>query len=127
VAAAYGEQQWRDRASDKTQPGFLLAFERGRAVGLIGDAICPTHEYTLIAMWTRPECRGSGIAGRLVDAVKARAIANRHRRVVLNVSPDNARAVSFYRRQGFIFLPEWETLTSHPDIKVQKMEWQAGV
>jgi RimJ/RimL family protein N-acetyltransferase len=42
---------------------------------------------------------------------------------VLDVSPDNARAAAFYKKQGFVFLPEWEALESHPHIQVQKMEW----
>jgi len=125
IAAAYSELQWRDRASNKTQPQFLLALEHDIAVGLIGDTINPDHEYNLIAMWVRPEYRGSGIAARLVDAVKARALAKGYKRVVLSVSPDNLPAANFYRRQGFIFLSEWETLNSHPGIDVQKMEWQA--
>jgi hypothetical protein len=43
----------------------------------------------------------------------------------LGVSPDNVRASAFYRKQGFVFLPEWEPLASHPDIQVQKMEWRS--
>jgi ribosomal protein S18 acetylase RimI-like enzyme len=127
TAAAYSEQQWRERASHETQPEFLLAIDREQAVGLIGGSVGPTEEYKLIAMWVHPKCRGKGIAGRLVDAIKTRAIERGHRRVVLSVSRDNDRAVSLYHRQGFVFLPEWEALASHPGIKVQKMEWHEGV
>lgn len=126
TAAAYSEQQWRDRASDETQPTFVVAIAQGRAIGLVGDAVSPAQEYNLIAMWVDPGFRSTGIAGWLVDAIKTRAIARGHRKVVLSVSPNNARATCFYRRQGFAFLPEWEPLASHPDIKVQKMEWRAG-
>jgi ribosomal protein S18 acetylase RimI-like enzyme len=52
-------------------------------------------------------------------------VAQGHRRVVLDVSPDNARAAAFYRKLGFSFLPEWEPLASYPEITVQKMEWLA--
>ncbi|WP_441638253.1 GNAT family N-acetyltransferase [Cupriavidus sp. YAF13] len=125
TAAAYNEQQWRERASHETRPEFLLAMQQEQAVGLIGDAVGPTQEYNLIAMWVHPMCRGKGIAERLVDAIKTRAIERGHRRVVLSVSPDNVRAANLYRRQGFVFLPEWEALASHPGVKVQKMEWRA--
>jgi ribosomal protein S18 acetylase RimI-like enzyme len=124
AAAAYSEQQWRERASPRTQPEFLLAIDQEQAVGLIGGAVSPTQEYNLIAMWVHPRCRGKGVAGRLVDAIKTRAIERGHRRVVLSVSPDNARATSPYRRHGFVFLQEWEALASHPGVKVQKMEWR---
>jgi GNAT superfamily N-acetyltransferase len=72
TAAAYSEQQWRERASHETQPEFLLAIDREQAVGLIGGFVGPTEEYKLIAMWVHPKCRGKGIAGRLVDAIKTR-------------------------------------------------------
>jgi ribosomal protein S18 acetylase RimI-like enzyme len=127
TAAAYSEQQWRERASHETQPEFLMAIHQGQAVGLVGDAVSPTQEYNLIAMWVQPKYRGNGIAGRLVDAIKTRAIERGHQRVVLSVSPDNARAASLYRRHGFVFLPECEALASHPGVNVQKMEWRAGV
>jgi ribosomal protein S18 acetylase RimI-like enzyme len=125
TAAAYSEQQWRERASHRTQPEFLLAIDQGQAVGLIGDAVRPTQEYNLIAMWADPKCRGRGVGGRLVDTIKTRAIERGHRRVVLSVSPDNARTANLYRRHGFVFLPEWEPLASRPGLKVQKMEWRA--
>jgi len=126
TAAAYSEQQWREHASDRTQPEFILALEQGQAVGLIGTVLRPTLEFNLIAMWVQPAFRGAGIADGLVAAVKARAIEKGQRRIVLSVSPDNVRAANFYRRHGFTFLPEWEPMASHPGVKAQKMEWHAG-
>ena len=58
--------------------------------------------------------------------MKQCAVNNGHARLVLDVAPENARAVTFYQKQGFVFLPEWEALESHPHIRVQKMEWQAA-
>ncbi len=125
AAAAYSEQQWRERASHETQPAFLLAIHQQQAVGLIGDAVSPAHEYHLLAMWVHPKSRGKGIGGRLVDAIKIRALERGYRRVVLSVSPNNTPATALYSRRGFVFLPEWEDLASHPGVKVQKMEWLA--
>lgn len=123
TAAAYSDAQWRERASS-FHPEFMLAFRDGVAVGMIGGGIsAATAEYHLIAMWVRPEYRGTKAAARLVEALKASAVAKGQLRIVLDVAPDNARAVAFYRRQGFEFLPEWEPLASHPEIQVQKMEW----
>ena len=126
TAAAYSEQQWRERASPGTQPEYLLAIDRDRVVGLIGDAVTSSQEYHLISTWVHPEYRGQGIARRLIEAIKARAIEREHRRVVLSVSPDNDQAARLYRRQGFVFLPEWEALASRPGVKAQKMEWRAS-
>jgi ribosomal protein S18 acetylase RimI-like enzyme len=124
-AAANSDAQWRERAANRGQAQFLLAFVDGVAAGLVGGVVSPAFEFNLIAMWVKPEYRGSDVAAGLVDSIKARAVAQGHSRVVLDVSPDNRRAAAFYRRQGFAFLPEWEPLASHPEIKVQKMEWRA--
>jgi len=125
TAAAYTEAQWRERAA----PGgtaFWLAFDEGGApAGMVGGAVDRQGHYNLIGMWMRHDQRGTGMARRLVDAVKAHAVEGGHRRVVLDVAPDNARAARFYLNQGFVFLDEWEALESHPHIQVQKMAWQA--
>lgn len=124
TAAAYTEAQWRDRASGRTQVEYLLAFVDGSAVGMTGGFLSLGLEFTLIGMWVAPSHRGAGVAASLVDSMKARALALGHDRIVLDVSPDNGRAVALYLKQGFSFLPEWEALDSRPHIKLQKMEWR---
>lgn len=126
TAAAYSEAQWRDRAAGRTRAQYLLAFVDGEAAGMIGGFETPALELNLIGMWVKPEHRGTGAAASLVASIKARAFAQGHERVVLEVSPDNARAAAFYRKQGFAFLREWEALESHPEIELQKMEWCAA-
>jgi ribosomal protein S18 acetylase RimI-like enzyme len=125
TAAAYTEAQWRDRAAGRSPAEYLLALADGAAAGMAGHHLADNGECNLIGMWVRPEYRGRGVAAALVDSVKSRAAAQGQRRIVLDVSPDNARAAAFYRRQGFAFLPVWEPLDSHPHITVQKMEWLA--
>jgi ribosomal protein S18 acetylase RimI-like enzyme len=120
-AAAYTDAQWRERASAETQPVYLLALIDGRAVGMIGG-VSAQHEYNLITMWVDPAARGCGAAQSLMAALKEVALKQGSRKVALTVSPDNLKAVSLYRTQGFAFVDEWQTLESHPDIKVQKME-----
>jgi ribosomal protein S18 acetylase RimI-like enzyme len=115
--------QWRDRAANRGPGRFTLAFKNGVAIGIVGRVMSSPSESNLIAMWVRPTERGTPIATRLVDAIKTEAISKRYSRVVLEVAPANSRAVAFYRRQGFKFLPEWEALASHPHIELQKMEW----
>jgi ribosomal protein S18 acetylase RimI-like enzyme len=122
-AAANTDEQWRDRAANRGPGRFLLALVDGEAVGLVGSVVSDSEELNLIAMWVRPEHRGSGAAARLVEAVKARAVAEGRAKLILDVSPDNARAAAFYRKQGFIFEDHVEPLASHPNINVQKMAW----
>lgn len=125
-AAANTDDQWRDRAAGRGPASYLLAFDaEGAPSGMVGGVLSAAQEYNLIAMWVRPGQRGSRAAAALVDAMLAHAVAQGHRRVVLDVAPENARASAFYRKRGFTFLPHWEALESHPHIQVQQMEWLA--
>lgn len=54
------------------------------------------------AMWVAPQVRGDGVADLLVDAVIGWARGGGHSRVVLWVYDANLRAVTFYRRRGFV-------------------------
>jgi ribosomal protein S18 acetylase RimI-like enzyme len=124
-AAAYTDAQWQERASARNGTEFLLAFDGEQATGMAARAVSDKQECNLIGMWVRPGYRGTPVATALVRTLLERAVAQGHRRVVLDVSPDNARAAAFYRKLGFSFLPEWEPLASYPEITVQKMEWLA--
>lgn len=123
TAVGYSDQQWQERAAGMgTQ--FWLALEGARPVGMIGAGFNGAGRYELIGMWVAPDARGSAAAAGLVAAVKARAAERGVAAVFLEVAPDNGRAVSFYRRQGFGFLDEWEPLDSHPHILLQTMCWR---
>ncbi|POA20301.1 GNAT family N-acetyltransferase [Pseudomonas sp. FW300-N1A1] len=122
AAANYSDEQWKERASS-ARTEFWLAIKEDKAVGMIGAGVSGTNRYNLIGMWVEPSARGSSVATQLVEAVKSRAIGKGHDRVFLDVSPDNARASSFYLKLGFSFIDEWESLESHPHIMVQTMLW----
>ncbi|WP_420232495.1 GNAT family N-acetyltransferase [Pseudomonas sp. ABY48] len=122
TAARYTDEQWKDRASS-ARTAFWLAFDGDRLIGMIGAGVSSANRYNLIGMWIEAPARGSGVAAQLVEAVKARAMAQGFEGVFLDASPDNARASNFYLKQGFAFLDEWEPLESHPHITVQTMHW----
>ena len=124
-AAAQSDKEWQERASSSGQRTFFLAWDGEQAVGIAAQVVNSSTECHLIAMWVQPAYRGMAVATQLVDAVKQRAMAGGHRTLLLGVAPENARAAAFYRKLGFVFLPEWEPLASHPHIQVQKMEWLA--
>lgn len=124
-SSANTDDDWRAHAAGRKGIAFFLAFDGDEAVGIAGGVTGSDGRHQLIAMWVRREYRGSGVASLLVDAVKAQAVAAGHTRVVLDVAPENLPAARFYQKQGFVFLPQWEPLASHPHIQVQAMEWLA--
>lgn len=126
TAAGYSDDEWKTRASSTTGVTFWLAVEQNKAVGLAGGHINASGRYNLIAMWVDPQLRGSDVASQLVGAVKHDALQRQYRQVYLEVSPDNHRAVSFYQKQGFAFINEWEPLDSNPDIQLQTMIWNSA-
>ncbi|MYN40048.1 GNAT family N-acetyltransferase [Duganella sp. FT109W] len=122
-AAAYTDDAWRDRAAGRGKARFILAFDGGEAVGIVGHVPNDQQELELIAMWVAPSHRGTAVATHLVDMVKSHAASQTYQRILLDVAPNNQRAAAFYQKLGFAFLPEWEPLESHPHIQLQKMEW----
>ena len=128
-ARAWTDDQWRRRAAGGAPADYWLAWRAHagaeKPVGLAGGTVDDAGRFHLIAMWVAPAARGTGAAGRLVDAVLARARARGHERVVLDVAPDNLPACALYRRHGFVFVDAWEPLASHPHILVQRMAWHA--
>ena len=111
--------------SHKTQYQYILAIQGTRVVGIIGGTLNATLEFNLVAMWVNPEFCGSGIADFLISAIKDLAISKEHSRIVLSVFPNNSRAVSFYSRHSFVFIPEWESVALSSGEKNQKMECSA--
>ena len=124
-AVSFSDTDWQQRANNTPQRTFFLAFDDDQAIGLAAQVVAGDGECHLIAMWVQQEYRGMPVAAGLVEAVKQCAVENGHARLVLDVAPENARAAAFYQKQGFVFLPQWEALESHPHIQVQKMQWLA--
>ena len=91
------------------------------AASVRSEADRAANTASLIAMWVAPHARGSGAASLLVEAIQAALRADGVGTLLLEVAPDNARAVAFYRRHGFAFQAHRERLASHPHIEVQRM------
>lgn len=126
TAVYHSDAVWRERAAGTADLAYFVGLIDDDAAAMIGAWLSPEGDFKLISMWAKPECRGSGIAASLVDAVKSRAAALGHTSVTLSVAAANQRAVAFYRKQGFSFLPEWEPLAGNPQVRLQKMVWQAA-
>jgi putative acetyltransferase len=113
---AWWRERWRNELVAKAaivvaehegkQAGKLLGFMTIDATGYLDQlVVAPTH-------W------GSELATRLVDEAKRRS----PERITLLVNQDNARAIRFYQRCGFVHAGEDINPTS--GRPVLKMEWR---
>jgi ribosomal protein S18 acetylase RimI-like enzyme len=93
------EQRWRSRLTDV--PLTLLARAEDDTVGVVSGVPDGEESVQLISMWVDPVARGTGVATALIDAVVEWA-AEQQRSAYLMVRSDNARAISVYKRAGFV-------------------------
>ncbi len=99
---------WRRRLREVTASPrglFLVAESRGEVVGnlvLWPDANPASAHVAWLGMSVAAGFRGVGAGGALLETACAWATAAGYRRAVLGVFPENARAVGFYERHGFV-------------------------
>jgi ribosomal protein S18 acetylase RimI-like enzyme len=125
VASAYTDDQWRDRAGNRTPPMYFVARNEEGPVGLIGG-VKAKAEFNLIAMWVAPSHRGLGVGRALVAKVLSIAASRGESEVCLFVSPLNKAACALYEGMGFCFTQHFEPLESYPKIMVQRMVARLG-
>lgn len=110
-AAAWPLDSWNRQLE---QLATFVATADGSDIGLVRGAAhdkVPTMGY-LISMWVAPEARRQGVGSALVDAVVAWARSQRWTRLLLDVGENNAPAIAFYTRKGFV--PNGEVGTLPP-------------
>jgi ribosomal protein S18 acetylase RimI-like enzyme len=90
---------WRARTYEMGR--YIGVRDAGALVAMAGERMKPPGFSEVSAVCTHPDHRGKGLAGRLTAAV-AGAIAARGETPFLHVFPDNAGAISIYRRLGFV-------------------------
>ncbi len=99
---------WRRRiaeASASPRGLFLAAELAGRLAGNLGlwpDANPASGHVAWLGMSVAREYRGLGVGGALLEEALAWASAHGYVRAVLGVFPDNAHAIAFYERHGFV-------------------------
>jgi GNAT superfamily N-acetyltransferase len=95
---AFGEDEWLLRLSPRSVSA--VAFVAGKPAGLVGGYV-NEEMHEVVSMWVSPSARGTGVAGRLVDEVRAWATEQGAETLVLWVVEGNERADRLYRRLGF--------------------------
>jgi RimJ/RimL family protein N-acetyltransferase len=97
------EAPWLAREfRSRSRAHFVLADEADRPLALIGmRRRLSESRVHLIRVGVRPEARGRGLAGRLIEAVAQIARAGGAGRLTLNVYGANSAAVRAYEKAGF--------------------------
>ncbi|MGZ2484069.1 ribosomal protein S18 acetylase RimI-like enzyme [Rhizobium pisi] len=94
-------EEWRNRLNEPV----FIAFQDGAPVGIMGlfrqRSSKMAHRATIVMVYVRSSLRGTGLAGRLLEAVSDHARAAGIVQLELFVSAENAAAIRFYQRQGF--------------------------
>jgi putative acetyltransferase len=106
---------WRERWRDELVPNAAIIVAE-RAGALVGFVTIDGSGY-LDQLVVAPEHWGSQLADTLVDEAKRLSPD----RITLLVNTDNARAIRFYRRNGFAFAGEDVNPTS--GRPVLRMQW----
>jgi putative acetyltransferase len=107
---------WRERWRGELVPkaGIVVAEDAGALIGFVTIDASGYLDQLVVA----PDRWGSELAKALVDEAKRRS----PERITLLVNQDNARAIRFYRRNGFVDAGADVNPTS--GRPVLKMEWK---
>ena len=96
----FTREVWQSRLDGVDGPS-VLALAEGEPVAM-GAGYCYRAETLMVvAMWTRPACRGRGLGRRILDEVVGWA-RSRDLAVVLWVEDDNPAARAVYASYGFV-------------------------
>ncbi len=112
----FSEGDWRERLQGVAVVGFVA----GRAASLGGGYRVRPGWLQVVAMWTDPEHRGAGLAGRMLDLIVEAAYAE-NRRVVLDVERGNASARAVYERYGFVRTGHSSPLREGSELVVEEL------
>jgi len=109
----FKENSWSERPSDyMDEPQrlfhlssggmFLIVKEQGKIIGTAGIILLSKTEGLVKRFYLKKQYRGSGVAQRLLAELEKHARQIGLRKVILDVSKNNNRAVRFYEKSGFI-------------------------
>ena len=93
-----------DSTASGGQRSTFLAFDEGQTVGITALYRDPDEALRgeLLQVWVAPGYRGTGLAGRLMDAALDWARAVGILRAVAGVAETNHRVIAFYEKHGFV-------------------------
>jgi ribosomal protein S18 acetylase RimI-like enzyme len=83
---------------------FVKKLHRKRAVAHSGDTKAPNtsvHSGNLLSICVLPDCKGTGVAGKLTESFQLACKTEGYERLTLSVVSENSRAVAFYKKHGW--------------------------
>ena len=88
-------------------PDAVIAYAGDNAAGCCGLRPYSEDAVEIKRLWVDPACRGRGIAGRIMEAVEARARKLGFERAILQTRPSMKAAVALYTRRGYRQIPNY--------------------
>jgi len=118
----FTEQQWRLLIQRDLE--WFAAFVRAEPVGLVaarsGPDI-PSRERYVESMWVAPDHRKSGIASELMSKLAETVYAEGARTLFLWVLDGNETAGEVYRKMGFTYTGDLQSLAAYPSRTEERM------
>jgi len=118
--AAFTEEQWRGRISERSVTFFGYLPDAAEPAGLTGVYV-PDDVADVVSMWVRPSGRGRAVGEALIEAAAGWARARDHAELLLWVTESNAPARRLYERCGFALTGERQPLPSDPTLPEVRM------
>jgi len=78
-------------------------------------------DFYVLAIAVDEEVRGSGVGALLLDTLEQRARQSGSRRLALDVSAGNEKALGFYERRGMTIESQWPKRVWIPGLKLYRM------
>lgn len=122
-ARALGEAQWRERLAGPGPTYAVRAAPDGPAVAM-GGLWTPADRpdaAMVWGMWTAPEARGAGHAGRILDVLVVAAAAGGRHVVELHLTEGNDAARRLYLAHGFEPTGAWEPLRVGSPVRIETL------
>ncbi|MEO0983727.1 MAG: GNAT family N-acetyltransferase [Pseudomonadota bacterium] len=103
MLALYPESAWPFVTAEQLADGgcFVVARERGAALGCGGLMPVEPGEMEVTRMYLRPEARGRRISSAILAALEHEARRRGAKRLVLETGPRQPEAIRLYERKGF--------------------------
>lgn len=124
---AFADDEWQRRTvameESKTITGVLALTETGEGAGLAGGVLAQDDSSIahLFSMWVAPPFRKAGVGAKIVEHIVAWAASRHCREIRLAVTCNNAPAVRFYERLGFVPTGHTEQHRAYPELHLIEM------